>query len=50
MSLGAFIKMFPFVTKDSIISIMKQKLTGKKFQMLDSNIKALEEGYNSITA
>ena len=45
VSLGAFIKAFPIVTKESIISIMKEKLTGKKAQMLEGNIQALEDGY-----
>ena len=48
VSLGAFIKVFPIVTKESIISIMKEKLTGKKAQMLECNIQALENGYNSV--
>lgn len=48
VSLGAFIKALPFVKKESIVSIMKEKLTGKKAQMLDGNIKALEKGFNSI--
>ncbi len=48
VSLGAFIKAFPFIKKESIISIMKNKLTGKKAAMLDGNIQALEEGYASV--
>ena len=48
VSLGAFIKTFPIVTKNSIISIMKEKLTGKKAQMLDSNIRALEDGFSAV--
>lgn len=48
VSLGAFIKALPIVNKDSIISIMKQKLTGKKAEMLEGNIKALEQGYSSV--
>lgn len=46
VSLGAFIKAFPVVTQESIINIMKNKLTGKKAEMLNSNIKALETGFN----
>ncbi len=48
VALGAFIKTFPVVKKESIISVMKEKLTGKKAQMLDGNIKALDEGFESI--
>ncbi len=48
VSLGAFIKTFPIVTKESIISIMKEKLTGKKAQMLNSNIQALEYGFLAV--
>ncbi len=48
VSLGAFIKALPVVKKESIISVMKDKLTGKKAQMLESNILALEKGFNSI--
>lgn len=48
VSLGAFIKALPIVKKDSVISVMKSKLTGKKAQMLDGNIKALEKGYAAI--
>ncbi len=48
VSLGAFVKMFPFVTKENLVSLMKNKLTGKKAQMLEGNIKALEKGYASI--
>ena len=48
ISLGAFIKALPVVKKESIISVMKDKLTGKKAQMLESNILALEKGFNSI--
>lgn len=48
VSLGAFIKTFPIVTKESIISIMKEKLTGKKALMLDNNIKALEDGFSAV--
>jgi 2-oxoglutarate ferredoxin oxidoreductase subunit gamma len=48
VSLGAFIKAFPVVTKESIVSVMKTKLTGKKAQMLDGNIKALDEGFISV--
>ena len=48
VSLGAFIKAFPVVTKESIIDLMKKKLTGKKAQMLDGNIQALEQGFASV--
>ncbi len=48
VSLGAFIKAFPVVTKQGIVDTMKKKLTGKKAQMLESNIKALEEGFASV--
>lgn len=45
VSLGAFIKAFPVVTKEAIIETMKKKLTGRKADMLQGNIKALEEGF-----
>ena len=48
VSLGSFIKAFPVVTKEGIIETMKTKLTGKKAQMLDGNIQALEEGYAAV--
>lgn len=48
VSLGAFIKALPVVSKESIISIMKEKLTGKKATMLEGNIKALEKGFASV--
>lgn len=48
VSLGAFIKTLPIVSKESIISIMKEKLTGKKASMLDGNIKALEKGFAAV--
>ena len=48
VSLGAFIKMFPIVSKESIISIMEATLTGKKALMLEGNIKALEEGFSAV--
>ncbi len=48
VSLGAFIKAFPVVTKDGILSTMKEKLTGKKAQMLEGNTKALEEGFAAV--
>lgn len=48
VSLGAFIKTFPVVTKESIIDIMKTTLTGKKASMLEGNIQALEEGYSAV--
>lgn len=48
VSLGAFIKAFPVVTKNGIIDTMKAKLTGKKAAMLEGNIQALEEGFSSV--
>lgn len=48
VSLGAFIKTFPVVSKESIISIMKNTLTGKKASMLEGNIQAFEKGFASI--
>lgn len=48
VSLGAFIKAFPVVTKESIVTIMRNKLTGKKAQMLQDNISALEQGFASV--
>ena len=48
VSLGALIKAIPFVKKESIISVMKSKLTGKKAPMLDSNIMALEKGFAAV--
>ena len=48
VSLGAFIKVFPVVKKESLVSIMQQKLTGKKALMLEGNIKALETGFQSV--
>jgi 2-oxoglutarate ferredoxin oxidoreductase subunit gamma len=48
VSLGAFIKAFPVVTKEGIVETMKSKLTGKKAQMLDGNINALEQGYAAV--
>ncbi len=48
VSLGAFIKTFPVVSKESIISIMKTTLTGKKASMLEGNIQALEEGFFAV--
>ena len=48
VSLGVFIKILPFVEKESIINEMKTILTGKKAPLLDGNIKALNEGYNAI--
>lgn len=48
VSLGALIKAIPIVKKESIISVINSKLTGKKAQMLESNILALEKGFNSI--
>ena len=48
VSLGAFIKALPFVKKESVIDVMKSKLTGKKAQMLEGNILALDKGFASI--
>lgn len=48
VSLGAFIKAFPVVKKESIIDLLKEKLTGKKAQMLEGNIQALEKGYAAV--
>ncbi len=48
VSLGAFIKVFPVVTKEGIIATMKKKLTGKKASMLNGNIQALEEGFELV--
>ncbi len=48
VSLGAFIKALPVVKKESIIAILKEKLTGKKAQMLEGNIQALEKGYLAV--
>ena len=48
VSLGAFIKALPVVKKESIIELLKEKLTGKKAQMLEGNILALEKGYSSV--
>ena len=48
VSLGAFIKALPIVSKESIVSIMKEKLTGKKATMLEGNIQALEKGFASV--
>ncbi len=48
VSLGAFLKAFPVATKETIVSVMKEKLTGKKAAMLDGNIQALEEGFASV--
>ena len=48
VALGAFIKALPVVKRESIISVMKSKLTGKKAEMLDGNIQALEEGFSSV--
>lgn len=48
VSLGVFIKILPFVKKESIINEMKTILTGKKAPLLDGNIKALNEGYNAV--
>ncbi len=48
VSLGAFIKAFPVVTKEGIVDTMKKKLTGRKAQMLDGNIQALEKGFAAV--
>ena len=48
VSLGAFIKALPVVKKESIIDLLKEKLTGKKAQMLEGNIQALEKGYAAV--
>lgn len=48
VSLGALIKAFPFVKKESIIDTMRARLNGKKAQMLEDNILALEKGFNSV--
>ena len=48
VSLGAFIKAFPVVTKEGIVETMKKKLTGKKAQMFEGNVQALEEGFASV--
>ncbi len=48
VSLGAFIKALPVVKKESIIALLKEKLTGKKAQMLEGNIQAFEKGYLAV--
>ena len=48
VSLGAFIKALPIVKKESVIALLKEKLTGKKAQMLEGNILALEKGYSAV--
>ena len=48
VSLGAFIKALPIVKKESVIELLKEKLTGKKAQMLEGNILALEKGYSAV--
>lgn len=48
VSLGALLKTFPVTTKESIITAMKKKLTGKKAAMLDCNIQALEQGFAAV--
>jgi len=48
VSLDAFIKALPVVSKDSIVTEMKKILIGKKASLLESNIQALEKGYASI--
>ena len=48
VSLGAFIKALPVVKKESIIALLKEKLTGKKAQMLEGNILAFEKGFAAV--
>ena len=48
VSLGAFIKALPVVKKESIIAMLKEKLTGKKAQMLEGNILAFEKGFAAV--
>lgn len=48
VSLGAFIKALPIVEKESIITLLKEKLTGKKAQMLEGNILAFEKGFAAV--
>ncbi len=48
VSLGAFLKAFPIAEKESIITAMQKKLTGKKAEMLDCNIQALEQGFAAV--
>ena len=48
VSLGAFIKALPVVSKESIVEEMKKILTGKKASLLEGNIQALEKGYSSV--
>ncbi len=48
VSLGAFLKVFPVVKKESIVAAMKKKLTGNKVQMLEGNVHAFEAGYESV--
>lgn len=48
VSLGAFLKAFPFIKQESIIKEMKKILTGKKASMLDGNIQALDEGFTAV--
>ena len=45
VSLGAFIKVLPFVKRETIVDVMKARLNGKKAQMLEDNILALEKGF-----
>ena len=42
--LGAVIGATKIVSKESVIKALEQKLTGKKAQLIDINIKAIEEG------
>ena len=46
VSLGAFIKSLPFVKRETIVDVMRARLNGKKAQMLEDNILALEKGFN----
>ena len=48
VSLGAFLKTLPVVSKESIIDVMKTMLTGKKAVMLEGNIQALDEGFEAV--
>ncbi len=45
VSMGALMNAFQFIKKETVVSVMKAKLIGKKAQMLDSNILALERGF-----
>ena len=43
-----FIKALPFVKRETIIDVMKARLNGKKAQMLEGNIQALEKGFAAV--